>query len=137
MNMFGLNTQKPYFLFLLVVAMGLLSYSVQSMRFDLSYKGAKCFSEDVMKNSMIVGNYSILNLNEGNPLPSNHTITVQLFPSFIFTCHFCIWFCLLLLVIFDVTTFIDFLLCIHNRKTKVVKIRILFKVKREEHNQKS
>jgi len=79
--MFGLNTQKPYFLFLLVVAMGLLSYSVQSMRFDMpNGKGkARCFSEDIKKNTMVIGNYSIVNTNEGHPLPVNHTITVQVY----------------------------------------------------------
>lgn len=79
MNMFGLNTQQSYFLFLLVVAVGLFSFSVQSMRFDLPHgKGkARCFSEDIKKNTMVIGNYSIVNPNEGHPLSDNHTITVQ------------------------------------------------------------
>jgi len=78
MNMLGLNTQKPYLLFLLVVALGLLSYSVQSMRFDLLYgKAARCFSEEVKKDSVVFGNYSIVNTNEANPLPPHHTMSVQ------------------------------------------------------------
>lgn len=80
MNMLGLNTQQSYLLFLLLVALELFSYSVRSMRFDLSYdKAARCFSEDVKKDSVIVGNYSIVNTNEDHPLPPHHTINVQVF----------------------------------------------------------
>ncbi|CAK8536664.1 unnamed protein product [Lathyrus sativus] len=78
MNTFGLNTQHSYFLFLLLVSLGLFSYSVHSMRFELPYgKSARCFTEEINKNSMVVGKYSIVNHNKDQPLPPNHTITVQ------------------------------------------------------------
>jgi hypothetical protein len=51
------------------------------MRFDLPYgKGklaGRCFYEEIKKNTMVVGNYSIVNPNEGHPLPVNHTIIAQ------------------------------------------------------------
>jgi hypothetical protein len=51
------------------------------MRFDLPYgKGklaGRCFYEEIKKNTMVVGNYSIVNPNEGHPLPANHTIIAQ------------------------------------------------------------
>ncbi|CAI8587969.1 unnamed protein product [Vicia faba] len=78
--MFVSNTQHLYSLFLLLVSVALFSYSVQSMRFDLpSSKGnsVRCFSEEIKKNSMVVGNYSIVNPYGALPLPSNQTITVQ------------------------------------------------------------
>ncbi|XP_058777333.1 transmembrane emp24 domain-containing protein p24delta7-like [Vicia villosa] len=80
MNMFVSNTKHSFSLFLLLISIALFSSSVQSMRFDLpSTKGnnVRCFSEEIKKNSMVVGNYSIVNPNEALPLPSNHTITVQ------------------------------------------------------------
>ncbi|XP_045810637.1 transmembrane emp24 domain-containing protein p24delta9-like [Trifolium pratense] len=79
MNTFGLNTQQSYLFFLLLLSLGLFSYSVQSMRFDLSHgKSARCFFEDIQKiSTMVYGNYSIVNPNKGHPLHPNHTITVQ------------------------------------------------------------
>ncbi|CAI8587973.1 unnamed protein product [Vicia faba] len=75
MNMFGLNTHKSYFIFLLLVSMGLFSYSVHSMRFELPYgKSARCFTEEINKNSMVVGKYSIV---DHNKLPPNYTISVE------------------------------------------------------------
>ncbi|XP_058772511.1 transmembrane emp24 domain-containing protein p24delta8-like [Vicia villosa] len=76
MNMFGLNTHQSYLPLLATIV--LFSYSVQSIRFELSHgKDARCFSEELIKNSMIVGNYSIVNHNKDQPLPPNHTIAVQ------------------------------------------------------------
>ncbi|XP_045810636.1 transmembrane emp24 domain-containing protein p24delta9-like [Trifolium pratense] len=79
--MFGLNTQLFNLFFLLLLSLELFSYSVQSMRFDLPYgKGklaGRCFSEHIKKSTMVVGNYSIVNPNEGHPLPANHTIIAQ------------------------------------------------------------
>ncbi|CAL5188668.1 unnamed protein product [Lathyrus oleraceus] len=78
MNRFGLNTQQSYLPFVLLVTIVLFSYSVQSIRFELSHgKDARCFSEDLIKNSMVVGHYSIVNQNNDQPLPPNHTIGVQ------------------------------------------------------------
>ncbi|XP_004490099.1 transmembrane emp24 domain-containing protein p24delta9-like [Cicer arietinum] len=78
MNMLEFNTRKSYLLFLVGVALGLFSYSVESMRFDLPHgKTNRCFSENVKKSSMVVGNYSIVNSNNGHPLPANHIIDVR------------------------------------------------------------
>lgn len=78
MNMIGSNPQ-PHLLFLLVLVVGLFSCLVQSMRFDLQTGVTRCIAEDIKKNSMTIGNYSIVNPNEGQPLPSDHTITVQVY----------------------------------------------------------
>ncbi|KAL5100180.1 hypothetical protein RYX36_004507 [Vicia faba] len=84
MNMFVLNTQHSYslFLFLLLVSVALFSYLVQPLRFDLAHdKAGRCFSEEITKiNSMVIGNYSIVNSNKDQPLPPNHTMNVQVFP---------------------------------------------------------
>lgn len=75
--MFGLNPKLSYLIFLVVVVVGLFSYSVQSMRFDLPSGKHRCMAENINKNTMAFGNYSIVNPNVGQPLPVNHTITVQ------------------------------------------------------------
>jgi len=62
---------QPYFLFLLVLAVGLFSCSVQSMRFDLQPGHARCFAENMKNYLMTFGNYSIVNPKE------NQTITVR------------------------------------------------------------
>ncbi|PNX97537.1 transmembrane emp24 domain-containing protein p24delta9-like, partial [Trifolium pratense] len=49
----------------------------QSIKFDLSSGGARCFSEDVKKYAIIFGKYSIVSPNEGHPVHENHTITVR------------------------------------------------------------
>ncbi|AES96848.1 hypothetical protein MtrunA17_Chr5g0417891 [Medicago truncatula] len=74
--MIGSNPQ-PHLLFLLVLMVGLFTCLVQSMRFDLQTGVTRCIAEDIKKNSMTIGNYSIVNPNEGQPLPSDHTISVQ------------------------------------------------------------
>ncbi|CAK8536663.1 unnamed protein product [Lathyrus sativus] len=82
MNMFVLNKQHSYSLFLLLVSIAVFSYSVQAMRFDLPHdKAGRCFSEEITKiNSMVLGNYSIVNSNQDQPLPPNHIMTVQVYP---------------------------------------------------------
>ncbi|XP_058775376.1 transmembrane emp24 domain-containing protein p24delta9-like [Vicia villosa] len=74
-NMVELQSQL-HFLFLLVLSIKLFSCSVECMRFDLPPGLARCLGEDVKKNSLTVGNYSIVNHNPGHPLPVNHTILV-------------------------------------------------------------
>ncbi|CAL5188805.1 unnamed protein product [Lathyrus oleraceus] len=76
----GLKPQ-PHSLFHLVLAVTLFSCSVQSLRFDLPSGFSKCISEDIKKSWMTVGNYSIVNSNEGQPLPSDHTIAVTVYKS--------------------------------------------------------
>ncbi|GFY82971.1 emp24/gp25L/p24 family/GOLD family protein [Actinidia rufa] len=47
------------------------------MRFDLKSGATKCITEDIKNNSMSVGKYSIVNPNEGYPMPKHHKITVK------------------------------------------------------------
>ncbi|GKU99577.1 hypothetical protein SLEP1_g12404 [Rubroshorea leprosula] len=64
------------FLILLPVLLILLPTS-RSLRFDLQSGHTKCIAEDIKSNSMTVGKYSIVNHNEGHPLPESHKITVR------------------------------------------------------------
>lgn len=48
-----------------------------SMRFELQTGSTKCISEDIKSNAMTVGKYSVVNPNEGYPIPDSHRITVK------------------------------------------------------------
>ncbi|KVH97731.1 hypothetical protein Ccrd_000160 [Cynara cardunculus var. scolymus] len=61
----------------IVVIIGLLSTIAQSIRFELESGHTKCIAEDIKSNSMTVGHYSIVNPNEGQPLPESHRITLK------------------------------------------------------------
>ncbi|KAG5051460.1 hypothetical protein JHK87_003658 [Glycine soja] len=65
----------PHLLLLLII--GLFSYSVQSLRFELQSGQAKCIAEDIRSNAMTVGNYSITNPLIDQPLPDSHTVSVR------------------------------------------------------------
>lgn len=64
-------------LFLVLISVFLLWVRVESIRFDLEAGHTKCISEDIKSNSMTVGNYHIVNPNEGHPLPDSHKVTVR------------------------------------------------------------
>ncbi|XP_022773742.1 transmembrane emp24 domain-containing protein p24delta9-like [Durio zibethinus] len=49
----------------------------ESMRFELESGKTKCISEDINTNAMTVGKYTIVNPNEGYPLPDSHKLTVR------------------------------------------------------------
>ncbi|XP_031254138.1 transmembrane emp24 domain-containing protein p24delta9-like isoform X2 [Pistacia vera] len=49
----------------------------ESMRFDLNSGQTKCISEDIKSNAMTVGKYSVVNPNEGYPVPDTHKLTVK------------------------------------------------------------
>ncbi|PWA96979.1 GOLD-like protein [Artemisia annua] len=53
-----------------------LSTICQSVRFDIESGKIKCMLEDIKIDSVTVGNYSIVNPNEGHPLPEHYQITV-------------------------------------------------------------
>uniref|UniRef100_A0A7N0V6P6 GOLD domain-containing protein n=1 Tax=Kalanchoe fedtschenkoi TaxID=63787 RepID=A0A7N0V6P6_KALFE len=55
----------------------LLSYTAESVRFDLQSGHTKCIAEDIKSNSMTVGKYSVVNPSEGHPLPDSHKLTVR------------------------------------------------------------
>ncbi|KAK3212443.1 hypothetical protein Dsin_017149 [Dipteronia sinensis] len=59
------------------IIVGLLSITGQAMRFELKSGHTKCISEDIKSNAMTIGKYSLINPNEGYPLPDNHKVTVK------------------------------------------------------------
>ncbi|XP_041008289.1 transmembrane emp24 domain-containing protein p24delta9-like isoform X1 [Juglans microcarpa x Juglans regia] len=63
----------------LIVTIGLVIFpmSACSMRFDLRSGATKCISEDIKSKAMSVGKYSVVNPNEGFPVPDSHKITVR------------------------------------------------------------
>ncbi|KAI3720215.1 hypothetical protein L6452_21128 [Arctium lappa] len=61
----------------IVVIIGILSTIAQSIRFELESGHTKCIADDIKSNSMTVGHYSIVNPNEGQPLPESHRITLK------------------------------------------------------------
>ncbi|KAF7123834.1 hypothetical protein RHSIM_Rhsim12G0079100 [Rhododendron simsii] len=61
----------------LLLILGFISNTVQSLRFDLQSGHTKCISEDIKTNAMTVGKYTIVNPSEGHPLPDSHKITVR------------------------------------------------------------
>ncbi|KAA8530394.1 hypothetical protein F0562_005103 [Nyssa sinensis] len=61
----------------LILILGLMSPVVHSMRFDLQSGTTKCITEDIKNNAMNVGKYSVVNPNEGYPVPGTHKITVR------------------------------------------------------------
>lgn len=60
----------------------LFSSSTESLRFELQSGHTKCISEDIKSNSMTVGKYSLVNPNEGQPLPDSHRVTVRVTSSY-------------------------------------------------------
>ncbi|KAK6920711.1 GOLD domain [Dillenia turbinata] len=67
------NLSVSLILFLRLV---LINYC-ESLRFDLQSGHTKCISDDIKSNSLTVGKYSIVNPNEGHPMPDTHKITVR------------------------------------------------------------
>ncbi|XP_056169748.1 transmembrane emp24 domain-containing protein p24delta9-like isoform X2 [Syzygium oleosum] len=47
------------------------------MRFDLESGRSKCITEDIKINAMTVGKYSLVNPNEGYPIPDDYKLTVK------------------------------------------------------------
>ncbi|OWM89518.1 hypothetical protein CDL15_Pgr024266 [Punica granatum] len=60
-----------------LVAIAVLLPASNALRFDLSSGHTKCIAEDIKSNAMTVGKYSIVNPNEGHPLPESHKLTVR------------------------------------------------------------
>ncbi|EXC20019.1 Transmembrane emp24 domain-containing protein 10 [Morus notabilis] len=61
----------------LLVILGFLFSTSESLQFELQSGHSKCIAEDIKSNSMTVGKYSIVNPNEGYPLPETHKVTVR------------------------------------------------------------
>lgn len=64
-------------LLLIAIVPALMCNVVNSMRFDLKSGNPKCIVEEIMSNAMTVGNYSVVNPNEGYPIPDSHKLTVR------------------------------------------------------------
>ncbi|KAI6700535.1 hypothetical protein NL676_014859 [Syzygium grande] len=61
-----------------VVMMVICMWKVgNSMRFDLESGRSKCITEDIKINAMTVGKYSLVNPNEGYPIPDDYKLTVK------------------------------------------------------------
>lgn len=69
-----------------LILFGLMFNVADFMRFDLISGSTKCISDDIKTNSMTVGKYSVVNLNEDVPIPDSHMLTVRVlrFSFFIF-----------------------------------------------------
>ncbi|XP_076947226.1 transmembrane emp24 domain-containing protein p24delta9-like [Bidens hawaiensis] len=65
------------FIFCMTTILVVLSPIVQSFRFELESGHTMCVAEDIKIDSMTAGHYSVVNPNEGQPLPESHRITVQ------------------------------------------------------------
>ncbi|WCJ22193.1 emp24/gp25L/p24 family/GOLD family protein [Euphorbia peplus] len=66
---------------LLIAILGLMSSSSESIQFELQSGHTKCIAEDLKKNSMTVGKYSIVNPNQGQPLPDSLKLTTRVTSS--------------------------------------------------------
>ncbi|KAM1065432.1 hypothetical protein ACFX1X_021241 [Malus domestica] len=64
-------------LLLAAVIAGFLLSTSESLRFELQSGHTKCIVEDIKTNAMTVGKYSVVNPNEGQPMPDSHKLTVR------------------------------------------------------------
>ena len=62
---------------LVAVILGFLLSTSESLRFELQSGHTKCIVEDMKANAMTVGKYSVVNPDEGQPLPASHKLTVR------------------------------------------------------------
>ncbi|XP_011035796.1 PREDICTED: transmembrane emp24 domain-containing protein p24delta9 [Populus euphratica] len=62
---------------LMITTLGLFLTISESMRFDLQSGHTKCVSEDINNSAITVGNYNVVNPNEGYPLPDAHKLNVR------------------------------------------------------------
>ncbi|RVW29182.1 Transmembrane emp24 domain-containing protein p24delta9 [Vitis vinifera] len=60
-----------------ILNLGFLLGGVQSIRFELESGHTKCIAEDIKADSMTVGKYSVVNPNDGYPIPDSHKVTVR------------------------------------------------------------
>ncbi|KAK8615531.1 hypothetical protein V6N13_017116 [Hibiscus sabdariffa] len=64
---------------MVVLVVGALPPSSESLRFEVRSGDTKCISEDINSNSMTRGTYHVVNPNEdqAQPLPYSHTLNVK------------------------------------------------------------
>nr|GEV77512.1 transmembrane emp24 domain-containing protein p24delta9-like [Tanacetum cinerariifolium] len=68
---------KKHTVYVFAIIIAYLSIMAQSIRFEMESGRTKCISEDIKSNSMTVGRYSLVNPNEGQPLPQSHKFTLR------------------------------------------------------------
>ncbi|KVH96167.1 transmembrane emp24 domain-containing protein p24delta9-like [Cynara cardunculus var. scolymus] len=56
-----------------------LPFVAESIHFEVESGHIKCMGEDIKIDSMTVGHYSIVNPNQGHPLPPHHKINVSVY----------------------------------------------------------
>ncbi|KAJ0635837.1 putative transmembrane emp24 domain-containing protein [Helianthus annuus] len=66
-------------LLVFIVILPLLSTIAISIRFNVESGFTKCITDDIRIKSLTVGEYSVVNPNEGQPLPGHHRIYVGVF----------------------------------------------------------
>ena len=81
--MLTMKLLKKHMVYFFVIIIGYLSIMAQSIRFEMESGRTKCISEDIKTNSMTVGRYSLVNPNEGQPLPESHKFTLRVNHHFI------------------------------------------------------
>lgn len=64
-------------LLLATVIAGFLLSTSECLRFELQSGHTKCIVEDIKSSAMTVGKYSVVNPNEGQPMPNSHKLTVR------------------------------------------------------------
>ncbi|CAL0312226.1 unnamed protein product [Lupinus luteus] len=79
--MFGLNP-KPFSVLSILFFVLLFSSPTESLIFELQSSATKCISEDIKTKAMTVGKYSVVNHNEGYPLPDSHRFSVRVTSPF-------------------------------------------------------
>ncbi|GAA0163213.1 vesicle coat protein [Lithospermum erythrorhizon] len=67
---------------LLILVFGILSRQVESVGFEVKSGHTKCIAEELKANSMTVGKYHIVNLNQGTRLPDSHKVKVRVTSSY-------------------------------------------------------
>ncbi|KAL8267534.1 hypothetical protein R6Q59_004878 [Mikania micrantha] len=63
----------------LILILSFLSTITKSIRINVESGVTKCITEDLRIKSMTVGEYAVVNPNEGQPLPEHHRIYVGVF----------------------------------------------------------
>lgn len=63
-----------------LILLGFLISASESLRFELQSGHTKCIVEDMKANAMTVGKYSVVNPDEGQPMPPSHKLTVRVTP---------------------------------------------------------
>ncbi|KAF1863021.1 hypothetical protein Lal_00018866, partial [Lupinus albus] len=58
-----------------VIASALMFRFVNSLQFELKSGNTKCISDDIKHNAVTVGKYSVVNPNDGYPIPDTHKIS--------------------------------------------------------------